>query len=299
MKNFFNNKLQEAFTRTELCVVVGTVGVMALLVLPTLAREQNHDWRAVCLRNLSKLANAMAVYALDNRDYLPPNPDDGNTTPGKNWCPGDAGTGGMDEFNADILKDKSRSLLAPYLKYDVSVFKCPGDMRLGKYNGSANLDPEKAGTIVPAARTVSLSGAVGTNPNKGNGQAPVDGPWLDGMHGHTSGKTFYTYGSLSSFIKPGPAKTFTFIEEDARSLNDGGFACMGPTGGQTYSMIDWPATIHGMAGGVAFADGHVEMHRWLDSRTRLPSDRDAWTSTQTGNPDLEWLANHASAKIAP
>jgi len=299
MKNFFNFKAQEAFTRTELCVVVGTVGVMALLVLPTLAREQNHDWRAVCLNHLSRLANAMAVYALDNQDYLPPNPGDGNSTPGCNWCPGVAGVGGVDEFNADILKDKSRSLLAPYLNYDVSIFKCPGDTRTGKYNGSVDVVPEKAGTIVPAARTVSLSQAVGTLPSPMNGTWTVDGPWLDGRHGHTSGKTFYTYGSLSSFIKPGPAKTFTFIEEDPRSLNDGGFACMGPTDGQTYNMIDWPSTFHGMAGGVAFADSHVEMHRWVDPRTRLSFGQDASISTQSGNPDLEWLANHVSAKIAP
>jgi hypothetical protein len=45
------------------------------------------------------------------------------------------GGGGADEFNPDVLKDPERSLLVSYLSRNVSVFHCPGDKRLGLYQG--------------------------------------------------------------------------------------------------------------------------------------------------------------------
>lgn len=289
----------QAFTRTELCVVIGVGGVLAGMVLPSLAREQSLDWRAVCLRRMSQLANAMAMYAVSNQDYLPPNPDDGNTTAGHNWCPGEAGVGGQDEFNADILKDASRSLLAPYFGDDVAIFKCPTDSRIGKYSGTVDVNPNKKGTQVPAARSVSLNGAVGTNPSKAGSKTPVDGPWLDGNHSHLADKTWYCYARMSDIVKPGPALTFTFIEEDPKSLNDGALSCMGPNPENVYKMIDWPLTYHGMSGAVTFADSHVEMHRWVDNRTIIGPTSFAGVQTQSGSLDLEWLALHASARINP
>jgi prepilin-type processing-associated H-X9-DG protein len=123
----------------------------------------------------------------------------------------------------------------------------------------------------------------------------VDGPWLDAIHAHTANHTWYCYGRMSDFVRPGPARTFTFIEEDALSLNDAVFCATGPKTPPFYFMIDWPATYHEVAGGVAFADGHVEMHRWLDKRTRVA--KTISTITQSNNPDLVWLSERASALV--
>jgi hypothetical protein len=288
---------EQGFTRTELCVVLAVTGVLGCLVLPTLAREQTRDWRAHCLHRLSQLAQGLAMYAADNQDYLPPNPDDGNTTPGHNWCPGQAGVGGAQEFDGDILKDPKRSLLAPCLSNPTLTFKCPLDLRHGKYPPTGS-DKAMVGRDVPAARTVSLNLAVGTNPNGSGAKKPVDGSWLDGVHGHSANKTFYCYGKTSDFVRPGPASTFTFIEEDPYSLNDGGLGCMGPEPQGQYRMIDWPSTLHGMAGAVAFADGHAELHRWVDNRTKVYK-YNVSVALQSGNPDLAWLAWHATARIVP
>ena len=62
--------------------------------------------------------------------------------------------GGAEEFNPDILKDPSRSLLAPYLMENTSVFRCPTDRRMGLYQGK---DPAVIGKTVPSARTFSMS----------------------------------------------------------------------------------------------------------------------------------------------
>jgi hypothetical protein len=103
---------------------------------------------------------------------------------------------------------------------------------------------------------------------------------------------------LSDFVRPGPAAAFTFIEEDANSINDGVLGCVGPSSPQKYTWIDWPATYHDMAGGVSFADGHAEMHRWQDTRTRIVNGNVA-SQVQPNNPDIAWLAQRTSALIVP
>lgn len=287
-------KNSQAFTFIELCVVLAVMSLMIVIVLPTLARDQAANANIVCLRQMSQLAKAMTMYAADFRDYLPPNPDDGNTVVGYNWCPGQAGRNGAQEFNPDILKDNKRALLANYLGEDVSVYRCALDLRMGNYQGT---NAAMKGMKVSSARTVSLNGAVGTNPYK-KGKTAVDGPWLDGTHVHTVNKTWYCFGKMSDFIRPGPDKTFTFIEEDSYSINDGSYSCMGPNSQNTYKMIDWPSTLHGMAGPVAFADGHAEVHQWVDSRTKVYKGNVS-IALQTGNRDLDWLAQHVSALIKP
>ena len=288
------NKNLEAFTIIELSVILAVMGLMIIIVLPTLARDQAGSANLVCLRNLSRFASAMSMYASDFQDYLPPNPDDGSTIAGNNWCPGNAGRGGAQEYNSDILKDNKRALLANYLGEDVNVYRCVLDLRTGFYQGT---NQALKGMRVPSARTVSLNGAVGTNPYK-KGKTAVDAPWLDGMHTHTVNKTWYCYAKTSDFVQPGPGETFTFIEEDTYSINDGHLGCMAPNPQSSYKMIDWPSTLHAMSGPIAFADGHVEMHRWTDSRTKVYKGNVA-AAIQMGNSDLDWLAKHTTALIKP
>ncbi len=284
------------FTRTELAVVLAVVAVLGSLAMPMLAREQNRDWRMVCLRHLSQMANAMAMYAADNHDYLPPNPYDDNPAPGQVWCPGQAGPRGNAEFNSEILRDPTKSLLINYLGGDISPFKCPEDTRTGKYQGT---NRNLAGTITPSVRNVSLNLAVGTNPKIAGCKSPTPGAFLDGRGNHTAFKTWYTYAKTGDFIHPGPAQTFTFVEEDPLSVNDGAMFCSGPKTNQSYIMIDWPSTLHGMAGTVAFADGHVETHHWVDPRTRVISWNLVGFATHPNSADIKWLADHATAVIKP
>lgn len=250
------------------------------------------------MNNGSQMIKAMQLYALDHNDYLPPNPDDGNTSPGKNWCPGQAGQGGAEEFNPDILKDPTKSLLAQFLGFSEKPFKCPADRRVGKYTGT---NPNLRGAKVPAARSFSMSQAVGTNPYKPGCRTAVDGPWLDGSHGHTANSKWYCYGKLGDFNLPGAANTFVFVDEDHRSLNDGGFAVMGPplTGktwdNTTEQMIDWPGYYHNGAAGFAFADGHSEIKKWNDNRTKVGVN--VSRQSQKGNKDIRWLAERTSAPV--
>jgi prepilin-type processing-associated H-X9-DG protein len=62
------------------------------------------------------------------------------------------------------------------------------------------------------------------------------------------------------------------------------------------SNLDWtvnvPASGHNGAGTVSFADGHVELHRWQDERTRAPVNYSHYLINglrSPNNPDLKWL----------
>jgi prepilin-type processing-associated H-X9-DG protein len=245
----------------------------------------------------------MILYVDDNDDLFPPNPDDGNTIPGHNWAGGQAGIGGAQEFNPDVLLDPERNLLLHYLKRDISMFRCPGDRRQGKYQGT---NGAFAGQTVPAIRTFSMNQAVGTicpgydklgaaGSHSGQPTLPVNGPWLaNGNRDHRRNSPWRTYGKMSGIQQPSPSKLWVLLDEDAGGLNDAAFAM----GMEKPGWYDWPGTYHNQGCGLAFADGHSETHRWLDTTTRYGQ---GGVGSGSANPaawrDWQWLRDRTSANV--
>jgi prepilin-type processing-associated H-X9-DG protein len=236
----------------------------------------------------------MTMYTGDNKEYFPPNPDDGNTLPGYNWLSGDAGIGSPQEFDPDVVKDPTRSLLISYLGGKANIFRCPADQRQGLYQG---INPTLAGQIVPAARTYSMSQAVGTidpgfdatgpgssGSHQGIPTLPVNGPHLNGQNTNRHNHPYATYGKATAVGTPGPSMLWMLLDENPKGLNDAAFA---------FQMVesrwgDAPGSYHGKACGFAFADGHSEIHRWLVE----PQPRSAAISTDWG-----WMQQRTSVRV--
>ncbi|HEY5041680.1 MAG TPA: type II secretion system protein [Verrucomicrobiae bacterium] len=266
----------QAFTLIELLVVIAIMAILAAMLLPVLSRAKQTAQGAVCLNNGKQMMTAMLLYTGDNNDFFPPNPDDGNTQPGFNWCSGSAGIGQAEEFDPDVIKDPALSLLISYLGGNVNLFRCPADRRTGLYQG---IQPSLLGQMVPAARTFSMNQAAGTiDPgfeagefsgagyvHSGRPTLSVNGPWLNNQRTNRRNAPWFTYGKTSDIHPPGPSMLWVLVDEDAKGLNDAAFAF----GMQDPRWIDAPGTYHNGGCGFSFADGHSETHRWLSRSEKL------------------------------
>jgi len=305
MKLTFRNRLDQpapagsAFTRIDLLASLFTILALFVVLTSALGKARRASPAFQCLNNATQLAAAVAMYSSDNHDYFPPNPDDGNTYPGYNWCPGLAGVGEMNQFDPQVLRTPVTSLLVPYIGTNVSLFRCAADTRLGLADGSAASVPGLHGKTIPCARSVSMNQGVGTlDPgfaysfsHSGRPTLPVNGPWLDGTHMHMANHPYATFGKTTDFHAVSAGTIFLITEEDPLSINDGGLAVCA-----TGTWCDYPAASHDYGCALSFCDGHVELHHWRGTTLGLTNSA-AQQPASPSDPDYSWLVQHATAKL--
>lgn len=248
-----------AFTLIELLTVLAIIGVLAGLLLPALSAAKGRAKTARCTANFRQFALALSLYAQDHNDRLPPNADGREEALGAKWVEGWLGLQGPDCTNTLYLR---QSLLAPYLSQEVSIWQCP-----------AARPVTVAGVTQPRVRTVSLNCFLGS---------PVESP---------AARTYQRLGEIAR-----TSQTFSFLNEREHTINDGSFGLQwefDPATPAAWVLRDKPATRHRGGAVLAFADGHLETHRWRDPRTLDPPRDDA---PSPANPDLLWLQERATER---
>ena len=107
-------------------------------------------------------------------------------------------------------------------------------------------------------------------------------------------KQFLTVGQI-----PQPARIFVLTEEHPDSINDGYFLNK-PDSGQ---WTDLPASYHNGAANLAFADGHLETHKWRFASTTPPPRPDAAHLPRAvpaaERADFDWLMERTTIDTSP
>jgi prepilin-type processing-associated H-X9-DG protein len=249
------------------------------MLLPALGRAKLKAQGIQCMNNGRQLMLAWQMYVDDNHGSFPPNLSTASeandfTTPGwvKGWLDY---SGGIADTNLDFLVSPP-ALVGPYAR-SPKVFKCPADPACA--NGSTG--PQRV-------RSCSMNQAF----RSGTEQWQSD---------HLGTNTYLVYTKETGLMNPGPANLFVIVDEHPDSINDGGFAVQMPASAQATSWVDLPAKYHGDACGFTFADGHSEIHKWINAGIIPAVTYQAKDPNSTiyllRNADVQWVAKHTSARI--
>jgi hypothetical protein len=265
------------FSRIDLLGALAAVAILASLSLSGSVTSATTSKAIQCLENGHQLIRAWTLYANCNGGALAPNVDNGAYG---NWLGGSMNYAGSygDPTNYGEMNNTftvpgfngSMSALGNYI-FNYKICRCPEDQSLGSLGYLTG-----AAANAPRVRSYSMSGAVGSN---------VTGDWLDGSVGFGGNSTYATFGTLSSFVRPGPAQTFVVVDEDPTSIND---ACLGVSMVGEDEWIDRPASHHNNGDMFTFADGHCVIKHWVDPRSIVTGSA-VLLSAQPNNPDIEWL----------
>ena len=264
---------KHGFTLIELLVVIAIIAILAAMLLPSLNRAKTKATGVHCLANLKQLQLTWAMYADDHNDSIVGNhwQDEANHVPNVgNWVTGwldPRQVNNTDNTNILFLLDSKFGALGPYSK-SPGIYRCLASKVVAR-EGTATY---------PVVRTVSMSVWMGFRSL----------PWNNGYKAFRK-KSLITGMPVSDAL--------VFVDERDDSIDDGEFAI----DMEANQIVNFPAGYHGGSGGVTFADGHAEIHRWRSSELQAPQQsvqvvKHEFTMVSPNNIDLVWMRTHATVK---
>jgi prepilin-type processing-associated H-X9-DG protein len=99
-------------------------------------------------------------------------------------------------------------------------------------------------------------------------------------------------------VRHSAAKLSVLVDEHPESINHAAFGVQIATSLCNTMMVDLPASFHYGAYSFGFADGHAEIHKWLNPRTKVTPryvGNGFWQPmVQPNNVEIMWMVERTS-----